>query len=61
MQLLQSSTHQLVSSRILRKILVGSRLDAESGAPRLIIRRGVLLVTYIEMHDTILAAVDAEA
>ena len=48
----------MVSRGILRKILVGSRLDAESGAPRLIIRRVVLLVMYTEMHDAIPAAVE---
>ena len=58
MWLLQSLMHRMVSRGILRKILVGSRLDAESGAPRLIIRRVVLLDIYIAMHDTILPAVE---
>ena len=57
MWLLQSSLHRMVSGRILRKILDGSRLDVEFVVSRLIIRDVVLLVKGNEVHDPILAAV----
>ena len=49
--MLQSAMNVTVSSRILEKVLVGSRLDVESATTRLIIRHVVAVVMYDEMHD----------
>ena len=59
--MLQGAMYEVVSSRILRKILVCSRLDVKSAVSRLIIRDVVVVVLYNEAHDPILAAVVIEA